>query len=256
MDEIQIISVIAGNVNETGTYCIKDKKAPGHKAKVKWVKSKGNEGLRMRMAIDNAGRQLGFIEFTPAEFAWRPVIALNYLFIHCIAILHKEERNKNVGSSLIGSCEKDARKEKKSGVCVMTSSGAWMADKRLFEKNGYIKADELDRFELMFRKFDEKNPVPRLIDWREQQNKYQGWNLVYADQCPWHEKSVNDLKQVADEWGIDLKVIKLRTSKEAQDAPSGFGTYSLIRDGRLLDDHYISKTRFESILRKELKKTR
>jgi hypothetical protein len=256
MAEFQIININGDTVNEAGTYCIKDKKSSGHKAKVKWMKSKGNEALRMKIALDHTGKQLGFIEYSPSESAWRPVMAKNYLFIHCIAILQKESRDKEIGTSLIGACEEEARKGKKSGVCVFTSRGAWMADSRLFEKNGYRKVDELERIELMVRKFEDKHPLPKIIDWRGQRLKYNGWNLVYADQCPWHEKSVNDLKVVADEWGIDLKVIKLKNPREAQEAPSGFGTFSLLRDGRLLEDHYLSKTRFENILRKELKKTK
>jgi hypothetical protein len=49
--------------------------------------------------------------------------------------------------------------------------------------------------------------------------------------------------------GITLTVKKLATPKEAQKAPSGFGTFSLIKDGKLLADHYISRTRFENILK-------
>ncbi|HTY63842.1 MAG TPA: hypothetical protein VMG30_16460, partial [Acidobacteriota bacterium] len=60
-------------------------------------------------------------------------------------------------------------------------------------------------------------------------------------------------KQVAGKYGVDLNVWVLAIPEEAQKAPSGFGVYSLIRDGRLLEDHYLSATRFESILKKELK---
>jgi hypothetical protein len=137
----------------------------------------------------------------------------------------------------------------------MSSEGTWIANKSLYVKNNFIVADKLGRFELMVKSFDNNKNIPRLIDWTKQQSKYKGWNLVYADQCPWHEKSAADLKQSALEHGIDLKVKKLRTAKEAQNAPSGFGTYSLVKDGRLLGDHYLSRTRFENIVRDELKKT-
>jgi hypothetical protein len=68
----------------------------------------------------------------------------------------------------------------------------------------------------------------------------------------WHDKSINDLSLSAKEHGIKLNVTKIMNAKEAQLAPSGFGTFSLIKDGRLLEDHYLSKTRFENILKKEL----
>jgi hypothetical protein len=106
----------------------------------------------------------------------------------------------------------------------------------------------------MEKKFDSSSISPKLINWEKQQEKYKGWNLIYADQCPWHAKSVSDLKELASENGINLKVKKLKNSREAKAAPSGFGVYSLIKDGKLIDDHYLSKTRFKNILKEELKK--
>jgi GNAT superfamily N-acetyltransferase len=252
MNQINIISVTSKNVSEEGVFCIKNKEALGSQAKVEWCKRKGNEELQLKIAVNAHNKQIGFIEYIPAELAWRPIEANNYLFIHCIAIFVKEARNKNVGSSLIKACEQEARHLNKLGVCVVTSKGAWMVDKKLFEKNGYYKVDELDRFELMAKKFDPKRISPRLINWKKQQKKYKGWNLIYADQCPWHTKSVSDLKELASEYDINLKVKKIKNSIEAKKSPSGFGVYSLIRDGKLIEDHYLSKTRFKNILKAEL----
>jgi len=67
--------------------------------------------------------------------------------------------------------------------------------------------------------------------------------LIYADQCPWNEKSVNDVREAAaaSEHGIDLNIVKLVHSKEARNAPSGFGVFSLLLNGKILEDNYISK---------------
>ncbi len=251
MNSYKITEVTAENIAEAGMCCNKDKKSPGYKAKVEWFKLKINEGLKIRLLLDEGGKQIGFIEYLPAEIAWRPVNAAGYYFIHCIAILVKESRNKNFASLLIQECEADAKLNKKSGICVMSSDGVWMANKTIFEKNGFALAGKLGRFELMVKKFDNKNPEPQLIDWTKNLQKYQGWNLVYSDQCPWHEKSVTDLKEAAKNQGIELKIIKHTTPEEAQQAPSGFGTFSLIYNGKLLEDHYLSKTRFENILKQQ-----
>ncbi len=252
MDLFNIISVTSKNVNTYGVYCIKEKEAEGSQAKINWCKLNDNKYLQIKIAIDKRGKQVGFIEYTAAEYAWRPVDANNYLFIHCIGIFVKEARNVNLGTTLIKACEHEAKQQDKSGVCVMTSEGAFMVNKKLFLKNGYKKVDALDRFELMVKKYDDKSPSPKLIDWTKQLKKYKGWNLVYSDQCPWNIKSVNDLRETALEYGIDLKIKKIKNSAEAKKTPSGFGVYSLIKDGILLGDHYLSKTRFKSILAKEL----
>ena len=253
-NEIKFIDVTVDNVSEFGIYCIKDKKLPGYKSKVEWFKSKINDGLKIKIATDKQNKQLGFIEYIPSELAWRPIKADNYLFIQCIGLFVKDAKEKGLGSKLLELCELDAKNQKKSGISTLSSDGAWMANKSLFEKNGFVVGDKLDRFELMIKSFDNKKSKPIFIDWTKQQAKYKGWNLVYSDQCPWHEKSINDLRQSALDNGIKLKIKKITTPKEAQKAPSGFGTFSLIKDGNLLEDHYLSRTRFENIIKQEIKK--
>ena len=252
MKSYKIIAVASSNISEMGVFCVKDKKADGAIAKADFLIKPCNSDLRLQIAVDQSGKQLGFIEYTPSEKAWRPVAAENYLFIHCIALFVKEARHQGVGTALLHSCEQDARMNKKSGVCVMTSAGPWMADEALFERNGYTQVDALGRFQLMAKRFCDKGPIPKLVNWQKQLSKYKGWNLVYANQCPWHKKSIEALQRVAERHDVDLKVLELGTHKDAQKAPSGFGVYSLIRDGRLLEDHYLSATRFENILKKEL----
>jgi hypothetical protein len=65
-------------------------------------------------------------------------------------------------------------------------------------------------------------------------------------------KSVSDLAEMAAENGLKLNITELTTSREAQNAPSYYGVFNLIWNGRLLSDHYVSKGRFKNILRKEI----
>jgi len=253
-DKINILDVTLDNVSEVGIYCIKDKKSPGYDSKIDWFKTKINTGLKIKIAVDNVGKQIGFIEYIPSELAWRPIEADNFYFIHCIALFVGYAKGKGVGSYLIQECESDAKKNCKSGICAMSSNGPWIANKTLYEKNNFSVVEKLDRFELLVKSFDTKAKNPKFIDWTKEQKKYIGWHLVYSDQCPWHKKSITDIKQAATDNKIKLTIKKLQTPKEAQNAPSGFGTFSLIKDGKLLADHYISRTRFEKILRQETKK--
>lgn len=253
-NEISILDVTVENVTDVGIYCIKDKKSPGYCSKVEWFKGKINKGLKIKIAIDSKGKQVGFIEYIPSELAWRPIKADNYYFIQCIALFVKEAKEKGVGSYLIKQCEQDAKANNKTGICAMSSDGPWIANKSLYEKNDFYIADQLDRFELMVKSFDTNKSKPQFYNWTKEQTKYLGWHLIYSDQCPWHEKSITDIQQSAIENGIKLTVRKLVTPKEAQKAPSGFGTFSLIKDGKLLADHYISSTRFENIIKQETKR--
>ena len=251
---MQIINVTSENIDQCGVYCIKNKKSPGYQAKLSWFKDKKNEDLTIKIAIGDKNKQLGFIEYTPSEIAWRPVRAKNLLFIHCIGVFAKNARNQSVGSRLVQACEDDALARGKQGICVMTSKGPWIANRSLFERNGFTVAETKGRFELMYKPLTKEAEPPTFYPWEKQLPRYKGWHLLYADQCPWHEITVQAIAEAAVEKRIDLTIHKLATPEKAQKAPSGYGTFSLIRDGRILEDHYISKTRFLNIVKDELKR--
>jgi len=252
MEPTKIIDVTPENVQEETFFCIKDIKKPGFQSKRKWFEKQYKLGLRMKILKDNADKMIGFIEYIPVSDAWRPVLGHDFMFIHCMYVYPNKNKNKGYGSLLIKEVENEAKKKKMVGICAMASKGAWISDKRIFENNGFIQVDQRGRFELMTKKWEPKAIDPELIDWTANQKKYNGWQLVYADQCPWHEKSVFALLNTALDYGIDLKVNKLRSASEAKQAPSGYGVFSLLHDGELIEDHYLSATRFRNILKKEL----
>lgn len=250
---MEIVNVTPKNAEQETFFCIKDIKSPGFKSKQRWFEKRYAEGLRTKILKVNE-KMVGFIEYVPADKAWRPLDAPDFMFIHCIAVYSKKDRSKGYGAVLIEEAIKDAKMMDLSGVCTMTSYGVWVAEKRVFEQNGFKKVDKRDRFELLSNKWNAEASDPKLIDWTANHKKYKGWHLLYADQCPWHEKSAFDLMNTAMDFGIDLKVKKIETAQEAKNAPSGFGVFNLLHDGKLLEDHYISSTRFKNILKKELKK--
>jgi hypothetical protein len=251
MEELNVIDVTPENVQKETLFCIKSINNPGFICKEKWFGERHTEGLHLKIIKNEAGKMSGFIEYIPAEQAWRPVKGDNFMFIHCMFTYPNSERNRGHAMRLVGECEKEAFATGKHGVCVMTSKGPWITDKRIFIRMGYFEVEKLGRFELMVKKFNPSVPNPKLIDWKSKQKGYKGWHLLYADQCPWHEKSVQAIKRVAEESGIDLKIKKITKSEEARNGPSGFGVFALLKDGRLLEDHYISETRFRNILNKE-----
>ncbi len=252
MDNLKIVDVNPDNVHEQTLFCIKDIKKPEFENKRKWFEKAIKEGLKIKILRDQTDRPIAFIEYVPAEYAWRPVDADNYMFIHCMYVYSNKDKKKGYGSLLVKTCEDEAREKNMSGLCTMTSKGSWIANKKLFEKIGFIEAEKRGRFELLMKKFDTNFPNPKLIDWTQNQKNYLGWHLLYADQCPWNEPSAFALKETALEYGIDLKLKKIDSVQQAKAAPSGFAVFSLLHDDKLLEDHYLSATRFKNILKKEL----
>ncbi len=249
---MEFVNVTPQNVHKETLFCIKDIKNSGFESKRKWFEKRYKEGLTLKILKNKADKMIGFIEFMPASMAWRPVDADNYMFIHCMVVYSKKDRNKGYGKLLINEAEKEAKKSGMSGLCVMTSKGSWIANKTIFEKYDFIEVDQRGRFELLSKTWDSNYKVPSLYDWTLQQKHYKGWNLVYADQCPWHEKSAFDLLNTAMDFGIDLKLTKIESTEDAKNGPSGYGVFSLLHNGKLIEDHYISATRFKNILKKEV----
>jgi len=250
--EINIKTINESNIEKAGFYCVVNKKSEGFIAKKDWFLNTCNKNITIKIAFDENENSLGFIEYTDAEKAWKPINAENFVVIHCIMVKSKKDRDKNIATSLLQSIEKEAFDKGKYGICVLVSDGVWAANKNLFEKNNYKKTDTLGRFDLYSKRFSVDFPFPSIINWEIKLKQYQGWNIVYSDQCPWHTKSVEDLLSTAKKYDVKLNVIKLNSSDEAKNSPSGFANFSLIYNGKLLEDHYISSTRFENILKKEI----
>jgi len=247
---MRIINVKPENAAELGIACVKNQKHEGFGKKRDWFKKRFREGLRLQLLHDTEAAS-GMIEYVPAEFAWRPVHAPGYMFIQCIWVYPKKNQGKDYGSSLIQTCISDAKQARLNGVVAFASDGPWLADRRLFENNGFKLVDSKGRFDLMVYPL-KKAAKPEFVDWEKNQKKYQGLNLVYAAQCPYIAKVVEELVQTAKANDYELKLTELKTARQAQNAPSGYGTFSLLYNGRLLEDHYISKTRFKNILTREI----
>ena len=247
---MKIVKVTPQNALEVGFFCIKNVKSPGFKQKWNWFKERYREGLVLKLVMDENDNPAGFIEYVPAEYAWRPIIAPNYYFIHCMMIYPNKNKGKGYGKLMLQDCKDQARNHSKDGVAVMTSKGPWMADNRIFLQNGFEVVDEKDRFQLLSWSF--RNEIrPKFYAWEKEADRYQGWHLLYADQCPWHDKSAQTLAEVALDYDIDLEVKRLTSPQSAQHVPCGYGTFALIHDGKVVSDHYISATRFKNILKQE-----
>ncbi|MBA7541440.1 hypothetical protein ES705_33753 [subsurface metagenome] len=194
---MKIVEVTPENVLEETLFCVRDTRSVAFEKKHAWFLKQLKAGLRVKIFKDLNNRIISFIEYIPAENAWRPVDAPGYMFIQCMFVHSNKEKGKGYATRMVEACEDDASRHDMLGMVVMTISGSWMTDKRLFLKNGFLEADKRWRFELMVK--------------------------------------------------------KINTALEARQAPSGFGVFSLLHDGKLLEDHYISPARFKNILKNELK---
>lgn len=249
-----IIDVNLKNITQYPPTCFLNPKNEGYLIRREWLKKRFSEGMRIKLLyIENEKKANGFIEYVPGENAWRAIDAKDYMFIHCIWISPNKYKEKGYGSILINECIEDAKRDGKHGVAVVTSEGPFMAGKALFIKNGFKSVAQAEPSIALMAKSIKKGPLPKFTDYEKQLGKYKGLNIVYSNQCPWVARSIPELKEIAKKKSLSLKVIELKTAKQAQNAPSVYAVFSLIYNGKILADHYISSKRFQNILGKKLK---
>jgi ribosomal protein S18 acetylase RimI-like enzyme len=251
--KMKIISVNPENISKYKPVCFLNPKNEGYLKKLEWLKECFSKDLIIKLLyLENERKCYGFIEYIPGEYAWRAVDAKGYMFIHCIWISPNKYKEKGYGSLLVKECIKDAKKQGKYGVAVVTSEGPFMAGKALFLKNSFKSvANAKPSYELMIKTI-KSGPLPKLRDWEKQLSQYKGLNIIYANQCPWVARSIKELSEIAKKKGLKLKITELKNARQAQDAPSVYTAFNLIYNGKLLVDHYISSKRFLNIIEKEL----
>jgi GNAT superfamily N-acetyltransferase len=251
MTEAILETIGPENLAECGIGCVTNRKHVGYNRKVAWLRERFSEGLRILLLRDGNGAPLAFLEYVPGEYAWRPVDAGGWLFIHCLWVYPKGQKVGGLGSRLIRACVEEARRAGVRGASAMVSDGPWMPGKGVFLKDGFERTAERDRFQLVVCRL-KKGPEPRFREIDPRWAKQRGLHIVYAAQCPYIIKSVIDVSAAAGTRGLRVKVTELRSAREAQNAPSYHGVFNLLWNGRLLSDHDVRGGRFRNILKKEI----
>ncbi len=231
--------------------CFINEKHPCHKLKIDWLKKRFKEGLRIKLLfLADEKKPVGFIEYVPGEKCWRAISASGYMVIHCLWINGKKYHNKGLGTRLIEEVERDAAEMK--GVAVVTSDNSFMAEQKLFIKNGYQIAEESGKDQLLYKSFGNNTP-PIINDWRSVLKKCKGLKIFYSAQCPWVARFIEEVQPILKEENLKPEIIEADNPKEAQNAPSLYASFNLIFNGKLLADRYISTTRFRNIIKNDIK---
>ncbi|MFC2157289.1 GNAT family N-acetyltransferase [Acidobacteriota bacterium] len=234
-----IIDVTAENVDKTGFFCFMSRrKSEGFQRKLEWVKARFSDGMHIKM-FELPER--GFIEYIPGQHAWRAVNSNGYMFIHCLWVVGKS-KGKGLGGILLEECIRDAEEAGMAGVAMITSESNWLTGNKLLLKSGFESVDFAPpAFNLMVRKFKDF-PSPSFLPGVEKRaEKYQqGLTVFHSDQCPYIPDAVDQVKKISGERGIPFQVIELLSAEDARmSAPSPYGVFSIVFNGRMLSYHYL-----------------
>lgn len=251
MSDTSIIDMTMDNIAQYGVCGYKSTKKPGLPEKMKWLRDRFAEGLRIKTLYSEKDGTQGMIEYVPGKYCWRPVDAEGYMFIHCLFVgFRKAYKNRGFASQLVAECEKEAKRKRLKGVAVVTREGSFMVGKALFLKNGYERTDSAEPdFDLLVKKFNAKSRDP---SFRNNHHRYRkGVTIIRSDQCPYTIKNVTEICETAEkEFGLTVRVVNLKSYRDAQRSPCPFGSFCLIYNGDIVSYHPISKTRFVNIMKK------
>jgi len=248
--DFKIITVNAANIDSEHICCaIGNDKTNAERAAVKkeWLKKEFQRGHVFKK-VDIRGK--AFIEYSPTESAWFPIIAPGYIFIQCFWT-SGQYNGIGLGKSLIQECEQDSKET--NGLVAVTSpkKKPFLSDKKFFVKNGFTVCDQTDNdFELVVKKFKPDAPNPQFTERAKKLEIEQRNGIVfyYTDMCPFVPAYVYEMEMAAQKLGIPSEIIKIETLEQAQNLPSPFGIFNVFYNGKFLTHELMPEKKFSKVL--------
>ena len=249
--EFSLIACDASNIDRLPCCGIRNPDHAGRQAKCSWLRDNLQLGARAKILTDSGGKPCGYIEYMPGERCWRGDEAAGYMVIQCIWNQSKAHQRKGWASAMLADCLADAKRAGMHGVVAIAREGPWLADRRLYIANGFERVDFAPPdFEMFVCKFDAGAPNPSFRSHRARYGK--GLTIIQSAQCPYAVKFAGEIARAArEEYGIEPRIVELRTWRDAQNAPTPYAVFALLYNGRVVADHQVSRTRFRNIMRAE-----
>lgn len=230
---MEYMKVTKDNIDKEHICCAMSGKQSEQKKE--WMKQRFDDGLVFYKSVE---RGKCFIEYISAENAWVPIIAPDYLYIYCLWVTGSL-KGHGYSNDLLNACINDARRQNKKGVCILSSDGKkreFMSDPKYLEYKGFKVADKSAcGITLMYFAFDENADLPQFKTCaKEPKTDEKGFIIYYTDQCPFTYYWTERVRQVAEENGIELKLVHITDKQTAQNMSAPVTTYALFKDGKFL----------------------
>ncbi|RGY98703.1 GNAT family N-acetyltransferase [Clostridium sp. AM58-1XD] len=244
------INITAENLADEHLCCIiRSKKShPGIEAKKKWLSERLNEGHVFRKL--NAKATV-FIEYAPLESAWAPITGANYLYIYCLWVTGGC-KGKGYGKELMEYCLEDARKQGRSGVCMLGAKKqkSWLSDQSFARKYGFETVDTTeDGYELLALSFDGTKPQ-FTESAKKQQIESEILTIYYDKQCPYILQKIEKIKENCAALTVPLDLIEVDTLQKAKALPCVFNNWGVFYKGKFVTVNLVDSPYIEKLIKK------
>ncbi|WP_028974966.1 GNAT family N-acetyltransferase [Spirochaeta cellobiosiphila] len=235
---LQFTNITKENLDTEHICCaFSDKKCTdSYQLKKEWLKEQLSNGYVFYRLNERAKV---FIEYGPAEKAWLPIIANNYLNINCFWVSGKY-KGKGLGKKLLNQVENAVGEQKKDGIVTVAGKKKFhfMSDGKWFQKQGFSIVDETKSgFLLLEKKITTSASIPVFAPEATEGTcpEQEGLVIYYSNRCPYSEYHIRtSFVETAKKRGIPFTIHKLETLEQAQKAPSPATIFSLFYNGKFV----------------------
>jgi len=245
------VNLTADNLEKEHLCCIiRSKKThPGIEAKRQWLSERLEKGHVFRKLNEKA---TVFIEYAPLETAWVPITGDNYYYVYCLWV-SGSCKGKGYGKALMEYCIADARRNGKSGICMLGANKqkAWLSDQTFAKKFGFEVVDTTEQgYELLALSFD--GTFPRFAQSVKNKGIEKEELTIYYDmQCPYIYQNLEMVKKYCDINEIPVCVIPVDTLQKAKELPCVFNNWGVFYKGKFQTVNLLDEASLARILKKQ-----
>lgn len=246
---MEYIQLTEENIEKEHICCaMASNKDPQVIAKKEWLKARMQEGL-VFLKADIRGKC--FIEYIPAENAWVPIEADNYMHINCFWV-SGACKGHGYSNDLMERCIDDAKQKGKAGLTVISSAKKkpYLSDPKYLAYKGFQLADTAEPYyELLYLPFSSQAQPPQ---WKAcakaAKDDSRGFSLYYTNGCPFTAKYVPIIEQCAAENHVPLTAIKIDSREKAQSVPFAWTNFALFYNGTYITNEIPNEKKFLGIV--------
>lgn len=204
--------------------CLEDwseemKEAGDHKAR--WYERMKNQGLRVKLALDDRGEVGGMIQYVPIKHSFaagNDLYFINCIWVHGYKKGRGDFRKKGMGIALLRAAENDVKTMGAKGICAWGIPLPFWMKASWFKKQGYAVADKEGGFMgqvLLWKPFTDNAEPPRWIRQTKQVETASGRVVVSAflnGWCPAQNLVFERAKKASSEFGDRVEFREYDTS--------------------------------------------